>query len=150
MLRAVLIYLTRCPAALWIAPLLLFAAVAGGGEPAGKDWHHDWPTAWRDSQAQDRPILLFITMEHCHYCEKMSRETYADGGVVDELDSSFVRASIDSDRDPRLVRQLNVQAFPTTVILGPDAHVIDSMKGYVGPEQLRTRLRAASAKVARR
>jgi len=61
-----------------------------------------------------------------------------------------VLASIDRERCPKLVRKLNVRAFPTTVIVGPDETVIDSMTGFVGPDQLRTRLKLAGEKIARR
>ncbi len=136
-------------------PLVALLLVAGTGvasaaEPAGENWHHDWQSAWRDSQAQNRPLVLFVTMEHCHYCEKMSRETYGDASVIEDIASGFVLASINSDTHPNLMRKLHVDAFPTTVIMGADAKVIDSMTGYVGPEQLRLRLKAAGAKVARR
>lgn len=147
-LRTQSTYLKKAQPPLIALMLLAGAAVAGGGEPAGENWHRDWQSAWRDSQAQNRPMVLFVTMEHCHYCDKMSRETYGDASVIDDLASGFVPASINSDTHPNLMRKLNVDVFPTTVIMGSDAKVIDSMTGYVGPEQLRRRLKAAGAKAA--
>jgi protein disulfide-isomerase len=132
------------------ALLMLTASGVGAGEPAGKNWHRDWNSAWKASQAQDRPILLFVTMENCHYCDRMCQNTYGNKQVLQDLERGYVLASIDSDRNPNLVRRLNVRLFPTTLIIGRDNKVIDSMPGYVGPEQLRSRLKTAETRLAAR
>lgn len=150
MLRITSVHAIRCRLPFITLMLLVAGSAAGAGEPPGKNWHQDWTSAWKDSQTRGRPILFFVTMEHCHYCDKMCRETYRDDKVLEQLEREFVLASIDSDRYPNLVRKLNVEMFPTTVIVSPDARVIDSMSGYVGPERLRVRLQAAGAKIARR
>jgi uncharacterized protein YyaL (SSP411 family) len=132
--------------------LLLFAAAGAtnAAEPPGKKWHRDCNSAFEESQAQGRPILFFVTMDHCYYCEKMCSETYSDNGLLEDIERDYVLASIDRKRCPKLVQKLNVRVFPTTVIVGPDETVIDSMTGFVGPDQLRSRLNAAEAKIARR
>jgi uncharacterized protein YyaL (SSP411 family) len=132
--------------------LLLFAAAGAtnAAEPPGTNWHRDCHSAFVESQAQGRPILFFVTMDHCYYCEKMCRETYSDNGLLHDIERDYVLASIDHERCPNLVRKLNVRLFPTTVIVGPDETVIDSMTGFVGPEDLRSRLKTAEAKIARR
>ena len=130
------------------AVVVLLPKVAGGDERAAESWDHDWPAAWKQSQASGRPILLFITSEHCYYCDKMNRETYRDDDVRDELDSRFVTVAIDSDDHPRLVRKLNIETFPTTLIVGPDAYVIDTVTGYLSPQQMRSRLKRAGEKLA--
>lgn len=129
----------------------IFASVtANAGEPRGKNWHQSWKSAWQASQTQGRPILMFITMDGCYYCEKMRHETYANSQVVADLEHNFVLVSIDSTRYPKAMRKLNIHKFPTTMIVGRDARVIDSMSGYAGPEQLRSWLRSSGSTLARR
>ena len=132
--------------------LLLFAAAGAtnAAEPPGSNWHRDCNSAFTESQAQGRPILFFVTMDHCYYCDKMCQETYSDNRLLEDIERDYVLASIDRKRCPKLVRKLNVRVFPTTVIVGPDETVIDSMPGFVRPEELRSRLQAAGAKIARR
>jgi uncharacterized protein YyaL (SSP411 family) len=132
--------------------LLLFAAASASNaaEPPGTKWHRDCNSAFEESQAQGRPILFFVTMDHCYYCEKMCRETYGDNQLLEDLERDYVLTSIDRERCPKLVRKLNVRVFPTTVIVGPDEKVIDSMTGFVRPEEMRSRLNAAGAKLASR
>jgi uncharacterized protein YyaL (SSP411 family) len=132
--------------------LLLFAAAgaANAAEPPGQKWHRDCTSAFAESQAQGRPILFFVTMDHCYYCDKMCSETYGDNQLLEDIERDYVLASIDRKRCPKLVQKLNVRVFPTTVIVGPDETVIDSMTGFVRPDQLRSRLNAAEAKIAHR
>ncbi|HEX2473827.1 MAG TPA: thioredoxin family protein [Lacipirellulaceae bacterium] len=132
--------------------MLLFAAAGAthAAEPPGEKWHRDCNSAFVESQTQGRPILFFVTMDHCYYCEKMCRETYSDNQLLEDIEHDYVLASIDRERCPRLVSKLNVRVFPTTVIMGPDETVIDSMTGFVGPDQLRSRLKVAEGKIARR
>lgn len=112
-------------------------------------WHDNMSAAWQRSQQTQRPIVVLVTMEGCHYCHKMMAETYSDPQVMADLQRSFIPASINSDHYPKLMEQLGVEAFPTTVIIGPDARVIDSIEGYVEPRQLRQHLvRAASHRQA--
>ena len=132
--------------------MLLVAAsgVASAAEPVGKNWYCDWNSARRESQVQGRPMLLFVTMDHCYYCTKMCQETFGDSRVMQDIERDFLLTRIQSESNPDLVRKLNVRLFPTTVIVGPDETVIDSMSGYVGPEQLRSRLKSAGQKTVRR
>jgi thioredoxin-related protein len=132
--------------------LLLFASAGttNAAEPPGTNWHRDCTSAFAESQAQGRPILFFVTMDNCYYCEKMCRETYSDNRLLEDIERDYVLATIDPKRCPQLVRKLNVRAYPTTVIVGPDETVIDSMTGFVRPDELRMRLKAAGAKIASR
>ena len=137
------------------APLMCFALMVASGavcaaEPEGKNWHHDWNSAWDASQAEGRPILIFVTRKCCFYCEKMRQDTYGNSSVVDDIQREFVPATIDSKIHPEIADKLNVRLYPTTVIIGSDGQVIDSKPGYVGPEQMRTWLRTSGTKIARR
>jgi thioredoxin-related protein len=133
-----------------LALMLTACGAALAGEPAGSNWHRDWRSAWQASQAQSRPILLFVSMEHCYHCTRMCRTTYSDNQVRQDIEGRFVLASIDSGRNPDLVRRLNVRLFPTTLIIGSDGQVIDAMPGYLGPQQLRSRLKTAETRIASR
>jgi thioredoxin-related protein len=130
--------------------LMVASCAVCAAEESGKTWHRDWNSAWDASQAEGRPILIFVTNKCCYYCEKMRTETYGNSLVVDEIQREFVPASIDSKSHPDIVKRLNVRLFPTTFIIGSDGTVIDSKPGFVGPDQLRSWLRTSEMKIARR
>jgi thioredoxin-related protein len=150
MLRFHFNYVNKSVGQLLCLVAMVASVTANAGEPRGKNWHQSWKSAWQASQAEGRPILMFVTMDGCYYCEKMRRETYANSQVLDDLRRNFVLVSIDSTRNPKTVSKLNLHRFPTTLIVSRDAKVIDSMSGYAGPEQLRSWLKASGSKLARR
>jgi len=133
----------------WLVAVAASGA-AWAGEPAGRTWHHDWNSARRASQDEGRPILMFVTMKCCYHCEKMRHETYGNSHVVDDIHRDFVPVTIDSKNYPEIVDKLKVRLFPTTVIIGRDGTVIDSISGYVGPEQMRSWLKSSGTKIASR
>jgi protein disulfide-isomerase len=130
--------------------LMVASSAVCAAEPSGKNWHHDWDSAWDASQAEGRPILIFVTKKCCFYCDKMRNDTYGNSSVLDDIDRDFVPLTIDSDRYPDIVSKYNVRLFPTTVIIGSDAEVIGTKAGYMGPEQMRSWLKAYGARVAKR
>ena len=149
MLRKSVFEFTLLTASLAIVFVLL-NSTASTAEPTCDSWHRDWASAYKDSQCRSRPILMFFTMKHCYSCERMKKETYSDEHLQRELESQFVLASINLEEHPEFVQRLRIRSFPTTVIMSTDNKVLDCMQGYVGPDKLRTRLQAATAKVAQR
>lgn len=89
-------------------------------------------------------MLLFITMDGCTFCNKMTQHTFVDEGVMSDLASSYVAASVDGIKHPRVAQQLQVRVYPATFLVGPDTRVLDRIDGYVTPAELRQRLAKAS------
>lgn len=128
--------------------LLPAARPAWSAGPAGIHWHDEVQSAWKSMQSERRPILLFVTMDGCLHCRRMKAVTYEDGRVVERISQSFVAASINGQQQPEVARRLGVQVYPTTVIITPDARVVDSIRGYVSPAELDQRLAAISQRLA--
>ena len=76
----------------------------------------------------DRPILLYIGADECHWCAVMDRETYADATLGALIDSLFVPVRLDRDEHPDVARRYEVavqlltglRGYPLTVFLTPD------------------------------
>ncbi len=117
--------------------------------PESSAWHADVHEAWQLAQAQQRPLLLYITMPGCGYCRKMEADTLRDPAIAEHIQQNFVAAHFDGQANPQLARRLGVQVYPTTVIVAPENRIIASIRGYVAPQQMQARLAAAvSADVA--
>jgi uncharacterized protein YyaL (SSP411 family) len=129
--------------------LMVASSAVCAAEPE-KNWHRDWDRAWEASQAEGRPILIYVTRKCCYYCDKMRNDTYGNSSVLQDIHRDFVPVTIDAERYPNIVSKLNVRLFPTTVIMGSDATVIDTKAGYIGPEQMRSWLKAHGTRVAKR
>ncbi|HEV7225649.1 MAG TPA: thioredoxin family protein, partial [Pirellulales bacterium] len=120
--------------------LLMIATIAAPalGEPI--EWSHDVDAAWQQTVREGRPLLLFITRSRCKYCVQMKTATLVDAQVADQVMSDFVPVAIDPESDPELIRELNVKSFPTTLIVSPDALMLDQIKGYLPPAEFQKRL----------
>lgn len=128
---------------------LLSVCSSGMAEsPAKGTWQSDADRAWQSARTAHRPLLLYFTMAGCVYCRRMERETFADQSVAADIEAKFVAANLTAEKNPDLARRLGVRSYPTTVILSPQAGVLDRIPGYVGPAQLRDRLRVAAEKEA--
>ncbi len=112
-------------------------------------WHRDVKTAWQSTQQQGRPLLVFVTTEHCMYCTKMKRATYANPTVADTINRSFVPLVLDGENASPLLADLAVKGFPATFIISPGAVILDRLDGYVPPDKLMPRLSAASQPASR-
>lgn len=107
-------------------------------------WQPDVATAWTDSQTKQQPMLLYVKTEGCFYCTKMERETYASESVARCVSDGFIATSVDQSTIPELVKKLGIRVYPTTVIIAPNAQVLDSISGYVSAKDLQPRLDAAA------
>ena len=132
-----------------MACLLVTAAVLVPGDSTRAEspvehWHQRLTTAWNDARQQQRPMLLYLTINGCVHCGRLEQDTFANPGVTSEIREHYVAAKINAADEPVFVRKLGVRVFPTTVLVSPEARVIDSVAGYVPAAEMRTRLIAAA------
>ena len=125
-----------------LAAIVLFC-VAHPTAAAEIGWSTDLDDAWKQAVTQNRPLLIFVSSPGCKYCTLMNRDTYGDAAVAAQIKRSFVPVVIDASRSGRLVRELKVQAFPTTLVVSPRSVLIDRLEGYAPPKQMKQRLVAA-------
>ena len=118
--------------------MVAMAAAPAFGEPI--EWSHDVDAAWERTVREGRPLLLFITRSRCKYCVQMKTTTLVDAQVTDQVMSDFVPVAIDPQSEPELIKELNIKSFPTTLIVSPDALMLDQIKGYLPPAEFQKRL----------
>jgi protein disulfide-isomerase len=109
-------------------------------------WLNDVNDAWRSSQLQGRPLLVFVTRDACLPCAKMKASTYADSTVAAAINDRFVALSIDADRAPQLLKDLAVNAYPVTFVISPQAVILQRMDGYISPGQMAAKLSQVAPK----
>ncbi len=135
--------------------IVILAALAAVSQAANKphsnsalEWDQDVRTAWKSALQANRPLLLFVTMDGCLYCQKMKQTTLLDRQVVRDLQTQFVPVAVNVKDQPELIKLLLVKSFPTTVIIETNGDVMESISGYQTPKQLRDRLRSTLRQVA--
>src|SRR5205085_9259312 len=93
-------------------------------------WRRDYSTAWEESHATGRPLLIDFGTEACFWCKKLDVTTFRDPSVVNLINTEFVALRVDAERTPALARALHVRSYPTIVLGGPDGTVIGRKIGY--------------------
>ncbi|MCA9177110.1 MAG: thioredoxin family protein [Planctomycetales bacterium] len=123
--------------------------LASAAEPAliGNNiaWRAEYDSAYREMQAEQRPMLVYIKSDACLYCRRME-STYNDPTVVNEVRGRFVPTVINSTTNPALARKLGARVYPTTVIISADGNIVDAIPGYLTADQFHARLRTAKTR----
>ena len=126
--------------------LLIAASVPAAAQEI--HWCRDYQTAWQESRATGRPLLLDFGTESCLWCKRLDATTLRDPGVVDMVNGKFVALHVDSNREPALSRALHIKSHPTIVLAGPDGVVLDRVLGYTDASRFQQHLRQILTRVA--
>ena len=102
--------------------------------------HTTYQDAWRAAQKSNRPILVYVSMPNCHFCEKMKEQVYQLPQVKTLVSGSFETILVDRYAHAKLVEKLQVKWYPTTVLVGPNNKILDVIEGYAEPGQFQQRL----------
>jgi protein disulfide-isomerase len=113
------------------------------------EWLQEYNAARLKGIEQARPVLLFVTTEHCVYCEKMQSQAFRDGDIIREVRRGFVPARLKLDPKSELAQQLRITIYPTTLIIDTDGTILDYARGYLTTEDLRHRMSQAVLSVDR-
>ena len=72
--------------------------------------HKDNPVHWypwgrealAEAEAQNKPILLSIGYNACHWCHVMNQESFADAETAALMNDHFINVKVDRDERPDL------------------------------------------------
>lgn len=92
------------------------------------DWYAWGEEPFEVARRRDVPVLVSIGYSTCHWCHVMARESFADDGIADLLNESFVSIKVDREEHPEVDDAYMAQAsaftrglgWPLTVFVTPD------------------------------
>jgi hypothetical protein len=113
---------------------------AGTAQPAEIAWRKDVQAAAREAAARRKSILIMVKARWCGPCHQMLQQSWSNPSVVARVNADFIPLLIDADEQAALIQQLNVNAFPTTLILDSSQRVVDRATGFQSAGQLNARL----------
>lgn len=109
-------------------------------EAAQIAWHNDLQAAARQSAAQHKPLLVVVGARWCGPCHKMQSETFPNPAVAARISRNFIPVKIDADAQAAAVAKLQVDSFPTVLVISPEGRVVGRMTGFQSAAQLDARL----------
>ena len=114
------------------------------------NWHDSLESGWRESRATGRPMVIFITEDHCQYCEAMKNSTWCESSVRSRIGTGFVAIRLTPRHNGKTLDRIRVPMYPTTLIGSPAGKVIGHRTGYQPPSDLHGLLSEAGNRIQSR
>ncbi len=114
-----------------------------GSSPADSS-HEDWSShtqglpfvfgyeaGRQESQAQQKPVMYFVTTTWCGWCRKLAGEAFQDERIKQLLTDEFVCVIVDGDTEKAAAKQLGARGFPHLVFENAAGKKVNECRGYV-------------------
>ncbi|QDT63237.1 thioredoxin family protein [Calycomorphotria hydatis] len=118
-----------------LVAVLTVAASATAEEKINVRWRTDIAKAAREAHTSRKPLLIQVTAEWCGFCKKMLKETYTDEGIAKHANGCFIPLTVDADEYPELMEELQIDAYPSTLVIDPSGQVVSRVKGFQDAEK---------------
>ena len=99
----------------------------------------DWQSFDKDifikAKNRDKPVLLHLSANWCHWCHVMEEATYQDKDVMQYLNQYYIASTEDHDRRPDLANRYRAYGWPATIIFSKDGQELFKQAGYIAPKR---------------
>lgn len=94
--------------------------------------------ALKQAKLTGKPIFLNFHATWCAPCKLMKFRTFSQDELAEYLNSNFINVRLDGEEEEghKLMEQLGLQAYPSTLFIGPEGNLIWGKSGYIGPSEL--------------
>lgn len=105
------------------------------------------------AQKNDKKVLIYAEAVWCSYCQKMEKEVFPLGGVIDTMAEYYypVRLDIESDKKhefngevltgSQFARKYRVQGTPTTFFINKEGKILGAQPGFIPADTFESLLR---------
>jgi YHS domain-containing protein/thioredoxin-related protein len=125
------------------AGVLLLPAVAAAQQPIR--WQPTLESAKRLAVQTNRLVLIHFWADWCQRCQEMDRDVFSQSSVAAAVESNYVPVKVNADYFPTTCKQYGVTALPTDIIITPEGHRIDNVRGRLPASEYVARLNRAAA-----
>ncbi len=99
-------------------------------------WRHDYSAARKESAATGKPMLLDFGTEACTWCKKLDATTFRNPAIVAQLNERFIPIKIDAEREAKLTEAVQIDSFPTLLLVSSDGKILSRHVGYADTHQM--------------
>ena len=97
-------------------------------------WHKNLRAAHKLALEADKPLLIVFSASWCQPCKRLERETLSDERVIAAIERQFIPVHLDIDVDTKVAKILEVELVPCTVVLSPEADLLQKSTGFADPK----------------
>ncbi len=105
---------------------------------------HDFAAAQAESKAKGKRLFIDFETDWCGPCKQMDRWVYTADDVV-AVSKDLIAVKVDGDASRDLVKQFNVGAYPTMILLDASGREIVRNVGYIGVKETTEFLKSGAA-----
>ncbi len=93
------------------------------------NWKPDLFTAYDASVETNKPLLILVTATWCGPCKELKSKTFSDPKMAQFINDKFIPLQLDFEKDERIVKILEIEKLPCTVVLSPEADLLGRIVG---------------------
>jgi thioredoxin-like negative regulator of GroEL len=125
---------------LCMACCLMLTVLPASASPQEVEWRLDYGKARQEAVEKNRPLLIDVGTEHCHFCKQLDLRTFKDPAIVSMLNESCIPLKIDADVHVRLAEALHVEYYPTLVFATAEGKILGYQQGFIEVDALKEKL----------
>jgi thioredoxin-like negative regulator of GroEL len=119
---------------------LMHAALPAPAPAQEVEWRLDYGKARQEAVEKNRPLVIDVGTEHCHFCKQLDLRTFKDPAIVAMLNERCIPLKIDADHHPKLTEALRVEYYPTLVFATAEGKILGYQQGFIEAGALHERL----------
>lgn len=96
-------------------------------------WREWGEAAFQEAQAQDKPVVVFLTAFWCGYCQQMDEASLSNKNIHALLNAFFIPIRVEESQRPDVDLRYNQDGWPTIAFLTPAGDPLFSVN-YTAPE----------------
>jgi len=87
-------------------------------------WYEWGDEAFAKAQAEDKPLMLFLTAFWCRFCQRMDEGAFSDDENIALLNAYFVAIRAEDTQRPDVNTRYNLNGWPTIAFMAPQGELL--------------------------
>jgi uncharacterized protein YyaL (SSP411 family) len=87
-------------------------------------WHEWGDDPFAKAQAEDKPVMLFLTAFWCRFCQRMDEGAFSDDENIALLNVYFIAIRAEDMQRPDVNTRYNLNGWPTIAFMTPEGELL--------------------------
>jgi uncharacterized protein YyaL (SSP411 family) len=87
-------------------------------------WHEWGDDAFAKAQAEDKPLMLFLTAFWCRFCQRMDEAAFSNDENIALLNAYFIAVRAEDTQRPDVNTRYNLNGWPTIAFMAPEGQLL--------------------------
>jgi uncharacterized protein len=87
-------------------------------------WYEWGDDVFRKAEAEDKPVMLFLTAFWCRFCQRMDEGAFSDDENIALLNAYFIAIRAEDTQRPDVNTRYNLNGWPTIAFIAPEGELL--------------------------